>query len=601
MSPTRLVLGLMCLLAVSDLQARPPLDVLLPEATRVFVACTDLPKTVKSFDKTQFGRLLEDRQLKAFKADLQAQLKKQASLDFLGLSLEEVCAMSGGETGWGVIEVERGKMGHLLFVDVTGKNDVLRKYLLRQAQHSQQGELRKETIGGVTVVAVSRPAVDGKPAGLRGGFVKDNLLVIGDNLDLLRGVLGRWSGNQAGSLAAAAIYVETFERCRPQTGETGQVRFFVDPLYLAKMDRPPARTRAKKDPVELILRQGFEAIKGVGGFVTFDTPSHDVFYRVAVYAPPPYARGMRMLCFPNCETFPPEPWLPANPASMYLTFNWDLVNAFDAFDTVFDSLSADEVPGTFKEILDSLKNDPDGPRLDMRQDIVAELTNRVTYFIDNAGPLDKTSRRIVAGLATKNAKTVEAAVGRFLRGDPHVRRRMIRNQVVWEVLPRQAPGKPDSRDKRGEARPPSGGIAVAYNQLFFATHLDLLETVLRNEEDRPRLGEQEDFRRVQTGLDRLGGAKTIGRLFCRPAEDVRVGYELIRTGQVERAESLYGRLLRLLLRGEDGTVRLEPRGDLLPEFNKISHHFTAAGGVARNCPGGWEFSGFALKKGGDMP
>jgi hypothetical protein len=576
--------------------------VLLPDTTRVFVVTPDLPKAVKSFEKTQFGRLLADRQLKPFKAHLEAELKKQGSLDFLGFSLQELCDLSGGETGWGVIQLGPGKVGSLLFVDVTGKKEELKTYLIRQAQRWKQDGIRRETIAGERVLVVGGSADNGQDAALRGGFVKDNLMVMSDHLDLLRGVLGRWHGERTGSLAANTVYAETSLCSRPQGGETIQVRFYLDPLDLIERPRPD-RSRGTKDPLDLVLRQGLEAFKGIGGFVTFDSPSYDIYYRVAIYAPPPYTRAMRMLRFPSGDDFGTEPWVPAHPASVYLTFNWDLVNALDSFDTVFDGLTADDSPGSFQEILDSLKNDPDGPQVDLRRDLVGELTNRVTYFIDSPeAPAARGTRR-VAALATKNARKVEGVLERFLRDDPRVRRRVFGNQVVWEVPPGKREIKAESPSTRPETRlvRPTGGIAVARNHLFLANHVDLLEAILRQDEGRTRLRQHQDFSHVWGHLDRLGGPRTIGRLFYRPAEDLRVGYELIRTGQLERAETLYGRLLRFMLRGPNGAVRLDLKGELLPEFHKISHHFSAAGGLARNCPGGWELIGFALKQAPPSP
>jgi hypothetical protein len=568
------------------LQARPALDALLPDTTCTYVATADLPKTVDSFYKTQFGRLLNDKQLRPFLDDFRTQLDKQGGLNFLGFPLEDVIDLAAGEAGYGAVKLPSGQPGHVLFVDVNGKGDALKKHLASQARRWKGSKERQEKVGDASVTIWERDSQ------VLAHLVKDNLLIAADNLDLLRDVLGRWGDNRAGGLSGHAVYRETMQRCQAKDGENPQVRFFLDPFARARLTRPAGAGPKKKDSVDQLISQGFNAIKGIGGFVIFDTPSHDMFYRAAMYAPPPYTKGMRMLQFPDGEPLAPEEWVPANPVSQYLTFRWDLLNAFDSFETVFDMLAADGDQGTFKEVLDSLKNDVDGPHVDLRKQVISQLRDRVTIFSDNAEPINTKSARTLVALATKNEDVVKDAVERFLTNDPRVVRRLFQKQPLWEVPPKKPKLKPGEK----EIPLPTMAVAVTQGHLFIATHVDLLEMILRKQDERAHLADQADFREVQKELQRLGGARVVGRMFSRPSEDFRVAYELLRTNKLEGAESLYSQLLLAFLNGTNGKPGLELKGDLLPEFKKISHHFTAAGGLMRNCPGGWEYMGFALKK-----
>jgi hypothetical protein len=66
-------------------------------------------------------------------------------------------------------------------------------------------------------------------------------------------------------------------------------RWFVDPLPFAKAyaaSNPPREKRKGPDYVAILSRQGFDAVKGVGGAVVFDDAGHALRHHTMVYAPP---------------------------------------------------------------------------------------------------------------------------------------------------------------------------------------------------------------------------------------------------------------------------------------------------------------------------
>ena len=64
----------------------------------------------------------------------------------------------------------------------------------------------------------------------------------------------------------------------------------------------------------ILKNQGFDAIKGGGGFVDLGVEDYQLIHRSALMAPPPYEKAMKMMVFPNSSEFAPQP-IPFGPAA----------------------------------------------------------------------------------------------------------------------------------------------------------------------------------------------------------------------------------------------------------------------------------------------
>jgi hypothetical protein len=275
--------------------------------------------------------------------------------------------------------------------------------------------------------------------------VKDNVLIVSDDLAVVQGILDRWTDGKGG-LAGLPAYQQVMARTQP--GDKGPVhlRWFTEPIASGDVARVIHPRPKKEDQTWNILKnQGFDAIRGMGGFFRFASGDHDLFYRLAIHAPPPYTKAMRILRFPAGEQFAPGPWVPAQ-LSAYTTFYLDLPNAFDSFDTLFDQLAGE--PDSFKEVIDRLKNDPNGPGVDIRKEILEVLAPRISVVTDLTLPVQKKSERLLLGIATTNEKLLADALRRSIQGDPNVRRRPFQDHLIWEILSKEA------KPKKGAKEPP---------------------------------------------------------------------------------------------------------------------------------------------------
>src|SRR5271157_5413481 len=89
--------------------ARP--EQLFPPNTREFLASPNLKEARQAFEKTQFGRLLDDPLLEKFFDDLDRQAELRNPTEFLGFKLNELSQVAGGEGAWGTVELGPRRAG----------------------------------------------------------------------------------------------------------------------------------------------------------------------------------------------------------------------------------------------------------------------------------------------------------------------------------------------------------------------------------------------------------------------------------------------------------------------------------------------------------
>ncbi len=136
---------------------------------------------------------------------------------------------------------------------------------------------------------------------------------------------------------------------------------------------PEQDRRKGKTLIQVMRNQGFDAIQGMGGYVSVNLETYEILHRTAIYAPQPWKKSMKMLVLPNAKDFAPQPWIPRDVAT-YTTLSIDILNAFDNFGPMFDELFGENgETGLWADVLQSLKDDPSGPQIDLRREMIQYL------------------------------------------------------------------------------------------------------------------------------------------------------------------------------------------------------------------------------------
>jgi len=626
---------------------------LLPETTKAYLSVPNVTQLSESFDKTEYGHLLNDPLMKPFMEDLRRQLQEKWSRTHnkLGISWEDLSEVPSGEVSLAVVRV--GKGGALVLVaDVTGRTEKAEALLAKVAENMKARQAAKSTrnAGGTSITVYDIPKTEEHGERQAAFFLRNDLLVASDNAEVAEDVALRVGREAKGNLAGLPAYRAVMDRCKKAAGDlVPHARWFVEPFGYAEIARHNQGPRRKgTDMLKILRHEGFEAIQGIGGYVNFATGGYEALHRTYVYAPPSralhdliakytgvdvakvveatglskfaikelrqgkpddskYELSARALEFPNGGGLDAQPWVSRELAT-YASFHWNLHKAFESAHTVVNDVVNDEV---FEDVIKSIEDDPNGPQINIRRDLVSYLGDRVTVISEYQLPIGPKSERMLFAVETTDPKVLAVTVEKWMKSDPDARRVDFKGHVIWELVEKQddvpmvmieaTPGLARGGDEEEESQKPllpNQAVTVAYGHLLVATHIDFLSRILTESENPEKLTHSVDYQLVRKELTKFGSEKDCAQFFSRTDEEYRPVYELIRTGKMPQAESMLGKLLNAMLgEGKEGVARRQRiDGSKLPDYDAVRRYLGPAGVTVTTEDDGWFVSGFSLSK-----
>jgi hypothetical protein len=641
-------------------------ETLMPGTTQGFVAISNMDTLSEHWNKTQLGHLMADPVMAPFSKDLRRQLDARWSNihERLGLSLDDMKGLPGRDVCIGLVAPAPGKAALAIVVDVTGKlpnaNETLKKatevQLQRGAKRTEltvegvpspviqfdlpqledEKEAAQSTLRGSdkseaekTEAAKEKAAPESTPQRQAFYCLMGNLLVVTDNLDVMKGILGRsLDPKKNDNLANHKPFQIVMQRCQKDYDKKiPQIRWFINPLGYAEAARaatPQEKRRKGKSILEVMRNQGLGAVQGVGGFFDFASEGYEMVHRTAIYAPLPYEKSMKMAVLPNRTEFTPPGWVPRDVAT-YTTLYFDIGNAFKHFGALFDELFGMGETGTWEEVKQSLKEDPNGPRIDLGDDLVKYLGQRVSVVTDYQLPITTTSERLLFVIETTNPKAVAKAIEKLMKNDPTARRRDVNGHVIWEVVEDQTPvpaapeisfgdvpavtpvhplkkkkskGGDEEEEDKEQRLLPHMAITVWEGNLVIASHIDFLLKVVAPPKKPDQLKGDVDYRLVDGKIKKLEPKDKCLRSFSRTDEEYRPTYELVRQNKMPESESMLARLLNGIFgESKKGSARAQRiDGSKLPDYQIVRRSLGPAGFQATSEPNGWYLKGFTLSK-----
>ena len=562
----------------ADEPAFPESQSVFPDTTVAWISIADPEEFGASFDRTQYGKLLRDPSMEAFVTSF---------LDVIEERLLEQKA-------------ER----------LADYEDKIRVYQLPQEDPSADDVDAAEPEEQVVAVVHEGKA-----------------LVVGDDPVQVSHVLAVLDNGRQDCLASTDRFAKVSEESLKDLATSpSKLRWYINPFEFAaayKLAHPPKKRQKGPDYVEILGRQGFDAVQALGGAIMFDDGSHQMRHQTIVYAPPlpgrdassveRYDLAARMLRFPESVEIQPYSWVPAG-VSSWSSLQWDIETAFQSAESLVDDVVGEK--GVFDDVIASLKEDPDGPQIDVEADLIACLGKRVTLIGDYEEPIDIDSDRLVIAVEAIDPEKVAATVGKSMSTDPDMRRIEAHGVVIWELIDRsmeiptleiETPGgivahadqEEDSpSDRRRKLREkeekllPHSAVTVAHGHLLIASHRDILERVLTMS-DGDSLAKTGDYKRMDTVLKKLYPSPVILWGFGRSDESIRPAFEMLKRGAMPKSKSVTGQLLNSLLGdGEPGSVRDQKiDGSTLPDFELIEKYFGTSGFVMQNLKDGWRLGG----------
>lgn len=615
-----------------------------PATTKAWLSIPKPKEFRERFDRSQYGQLVADPAMATFIESCKEQIRSNSKqrLAKLGLTLDDLAAIVGGEIAIAAIEPQEGRLATVIIVDTTGHEDLARKLVTQIGERLIEQKATKVTVPDappeLTVYQLP-PEKDERrattPRDRRVAFaLAKSALVVGDDALQVGQAFAVLEGGRADSLETHPSFQVVMSSCSKELPATAApLKWFVEPLSFARLwqaANPPREKRKGPDYVAILGRQGFDAVKAAGGLLTFSEGPHALRHHTFVHAPPLAGRepdspdrfdlAAKMLRFPNAKDMAPPAWVPLD-ADGWMALEWDLQTAFAAAETLVDDIVGDK--GVYQDVIASLKEDPDGPQIDVEKDLVACLGTRVALLTDHVEPLGTDSERIVIAVACRDEAQVAATIAKVMNADGDMEKIEIGGKPAWELVDRshaiptleiETPGgsvthaddesassrRQRLRDKE-EKLLPHAAVTVAHGHLLIASHRDMLEKVLVAPGGDDALTASSDFKSMMAELAKYAPGDVAARSFGREDESIRPAYELLRSGAMPKSQSVFGQILNGILGdGKPGSVREQKLdGSSLPEFEIVRKYFGTVGTALETLPEGWFLSGVVLPRPGE--
>lgn len=611
----------------SAIWAAKPSDNLLPATTKGYLSIKDVESLAQHWNATQLGQLANDPIMQPFVDDLKEQIKTKLGQTGarLGINLEDLKGLPGGEFCIAIVQPENDKKLHaiVIIVDITGHEPETRELLQRitnnQIEKGAQRNILK--VQGVEISAFTFPKKkDQAEAGHAYYFLHQETLVVVNHLNTAKEILSRFSGDSKDILANVTAYSTSMERSQGVDSSDSQIRWYVDPFGYAETVRAMNGGRKKRgtDLLKVLANQGFNAVKGIGGQIRLNDGNHELVHRSFVYAPlidGKYKLAMRMLDFPNTSDHQPLRWVPRDLAAQ-MSLNWKIKESFEFLGSLVDEFAGDQ--GVWEDVLESIKRDPNGPRVDLRAELMQHAGERITLVTDYRLPIGPKSERIAVAIQITDEVAVAKAIEKIMDSDPNSKKHEIEGRVVWEIVNDQLAADVESIEIEGagftsvnddvksievsknEEKPtiPNSAVAVVEGHLLLSTHVDFIRDLLHPRDVQDSLEQAVDYQLVDAALNKLGAGSDCIRYFTRTDEAYRPTYELIRMGRMPESETALGQLLNKLLAPDDEDAVREQQldGGKLPPFDAVRRYLGPAGFFSRSEADGWTIVGCLLTK-----
>jgi hypothetical protein len=171
-----------------------------------------------------------------------------------------------------------------------------------------------------------------------------------------------------------------------------------------------------------------------------------------------------MLDQPNIKRLPLPDWVPQEFVRVS-AISIRPADSFDAYGTLFDELYGEGEPGVFAAVLDDVRSDPQGPRVDLRSEIVMRLQPVAWQLLVNdsrGGPAT------VTGIPVREEADLARAVDRLFEGDDQAVMHEFDGSRLWEL-------KPLEELEQTSLPQTATAVMVRSGFLFFADNLDVLK------------------------------------------------------------------------------------------------------------------------------
>lgn len=614
---------LLMLAGLCAAQERPAAYDLLPDNAQAVVWVPDSEKLNEQWERTRLYDLANDPSIAPFFEEQRKELESKL-VDAgwrLNIKPEDLGNYSVGQIALAWMEVAtspRKPFTMALIADVDDDKTTNQKLLDKIDAELVGRQAQKASLShaGVDIFKYTLPRrADALLAEESYFAIVGGQLFATDDEPLIKNLISRAAKEkvEGRTIAADPVFIKG-RKLLASTGEAN-VEYFVRPLGFARVIRAIGGKRSKSsaDMLAVLQNQGFDAIQCVCGELRLGLESLDIAHRGYVVAEFPLPKSAGVLDFPNHASREIPSFVTGNISSLLAT-HWNASEAFWRAEGLVDEIAGTE--GVFDEVIQGIKLDTNGPRIDIEKDVLPHFTNDIYSMSDNKeGTAEVDSRRNLIALRLKNSAAMAKVLDRAMKNEPDAELVDFEGHQIWQVVRRDDEevvdltndfgsdfGAPAAQSgDSGEPEPwlSNWAITVYDDYLMFASHVEMIRDAVsqaKSGNDSPILAE-DDYQRVVAAIGKNFGTQdgSAWRI-VRTSLAYRVQYELFREGKLGQSQSMLASILDRLLQNESEMRTKEQKisGNKLPPFEQIAHFLQPSGMMVRTTDNGWEFGSLLL-------
>lgn len=566
--------------------AAPPENV-FPQTTVLFAKTNNAAAFREALGNSQIGQLWKDPALAAFKEDLvtrNGDLGKQLK-ERVGVSLRELYELPQGAMALGVLPGDATDPAQIILTADAGENAAkMADVLTRATQQAEEGgsKVSKEEFNGVTLTKIVTPKPkdakenDPPPPPLVWGRMGSDFY-IGTSVEGVKDIVGHAKGRDD-SLASDENYVNAMKK----VGTDAQGYWFIEAnrfLNLIAKAGERGKNAANVEQFRAMSQVlGINGLKSAGGTITFNQGNYSSVTKTFISAPAPL-QGILKLVTLKPVTLKPESWVPANVAS-YQSFSWDLDDAFAALNDLANMFQ----PGVLNVFEQQLVGPNGGEPLSFKKDVFDPIGDRVTVISDIKKPITEDSQRMLIGVSLESPNTFQNTLTKLIAlagGAPA--KREFQGVTIYDF---EMPDIPNANGGNNVQLRGPISVAIAKNTLFITSEAKFLEQILRG--GSQSLADSPAYQAVAREIpDKVSSMSVM-----RPEESARATYEMIKSGQFEKA------LQTAAVGGGADVSRVGKMfdKDKLPDFSIFAKYLSLGGGYSIMGDDGITITNFSLRR-----
>ena len=612
---------------------------LLPDTVAGLVRIPNLPRFCEAWENTSLGKLLEDEAMQPF-IEAQRQRAKnylEAFDNKVGIRPEDLYNVASGELviSWLPFPNDKRRPFALCVIaDVRGRAKEADAAIEKLDKDLQAANwIRKDTehLGQTIRVYSTEP----KPGQLKVEQIVISLdetrLIAADRdlvvTDLLDTIAGEAEGKPVVQLQEFQHVLKKSSQAILEPVKSGggtiAIEWFARPFQMARILRESFDVDRgnQVDIVKLLENQGFDAVKAAGGILALAGEKYQLLHRGSILAPAvtdqpsKYKLAARMLQFENAPMAPIPAWVHSEAAS-FARLNPKFEEIFWASETLLNEAFGDDI---FKDIIEGIRDDEDGPQIDIAKNVLPNLDNELILVTDNTLPSQLNSERMLIAIRVSDAEAIGKAISKAMDAEPAATLLDAGPGVdIWRV---QRGGDEDALDEdlfgdldiglgeeEIEETPPlldhwaiamiDRGVNSEAAYLMFSNDPDMLVAAAKRIRSKTKAGlaDEPEIKDLISSLSDLGCKSPSMDRIVRTRLSMRAKYNLLREGKLKDSDSVLSSFYRRFLEDEEAESDEAINATDLPPLSTIEKYLPNGGGFMETTKDGWSLTGFLLSQ-----